>query len=209
VPPSLLAPLLLDAATPGEAPPDPAVALLLPARIQELGQCLEEPRRSPLERAVVALSFLVEPDGHTSGVRAASQPGEPEAEACAAALAAEWIFPAGSRTAGPFAASYVLEPLPGGRLPGYPGPEGLRPVLKDPACLRPPPGAPQSVALTMKLAVDVDGRPVLVHPLSVGPERLVAQAVEAVRRCRFSPGAGEDGRPALLWTTLLWPGGSR
>lgn len=54
----------------------------------------------------------------------------------------------------------------------------------------------------MKLAVDVDGRPLLVHPISVAPDRRLKEAARAVRSCHFVPGTGEDGRPALVWTTV-------
>ena len=209
VPEALRPRLALDGPTSG-APPDPAVVLLLPARRVELGQCLEVPRSSPRELVRLAVAFAVEPDGRTSGIRAASLPDEHEAEACAAALAGGWEFPLADRALGPFAVEYDLEPLPEGAAPGYAGPGALRPAPKDAACLaRARGGGGTGRTVSLKLAVDAGGRASLVHALSPAPEALVAAAAEAVRACPWSPGTGADGRPALLWTTVAVPVGSR
>jgi outer membrane biosynthesis protein TonB len=57
-------------------------------------------------------------------------------------------------------------------------------------------------AALVKLAVGPDGTPGLVHALAPVPDPILDAVVAAVRRCAWSPGAGEDGRPAAVWTTL-------
>jgi hypothetical protein len=54
----------------------------------------------------------------------------------------------------------------------------------------------------VKLAVGPDGAPGLVHALAPVPDPILDAVAAAVRRCAWSPGAGEDGRPAAVWTTL-------
>ena len=205
VPEGLRARLGLDAA-PVPAGPDGAVMLLLPSRRLELAQCLDVPRAAPRAAARLAVVFLVEADGRTGTVRAAAEPPEPGLEACATGVASDWEFPFGEGRSGPFAAVLDVEPLPGGVAPVYPGASSLRPAPRDAACLSAPAvvtdgAATATRSVTLKLAVDPAGRPVLVHALTPAPEGVIAAAVGAVRSCAWSSGTGPDGRPAPVWIT--------
>jgi protein TonB len=182
------------------------VELLVAARRHQLGQCHEAPR-ARREAAEGWAVFFVDGDGRPLAVRAATAPADPPLEACLAEVVSGWEFPASPEgVAGPFLARERYEAALAAP-PEYAGPGALRPALADPACLerelRVPPeyeGAAGSV--TVKLAVDPAGAPALVHALTPAPDAILAAIGEAVRRCRWSPGADAQGRPASLWLTL-------
>jgi len=197
--------------SPEQAAADPAVELLLPARRVELAQCLDVARAAPRKPARLELSFVVEADGRTGAVRATSEPSEPALEGCAAEVAQAWEFPSGAGRAGPFVVRLELEPFPGGVLPAYPGAAGLRAAPREPGCvaaaLKLPPDT-FSGAITVKLAVDPEGRASLVQALTPAPEAAVAAVSQAIRSCPWTPGAS-GGRPVPVWTTFtLRVGGS-
>jgi TPR repeat protein len=199
----------------GLAPPvraddglDPAIDMLVALRRQQLGRCYEVPRRQPGARTEVLVAFLVEADGHPVEVRAAAQPADAELEACAAEVVSEWEFPVPpGGLGGPHLARYTFESAPSGAPPQFQPPGGLRPSLKVPGCLEkrlrvPPDFRGTAGAATVKLAVDGNGAPILLHAVTPAPEPLLAAIGDAVRACEWLPGADASGRRLTLWVTV-------
>ncbi len=199
--------LRLEGSGEGEAGADEPVELLVRLRRAQLATCLERGRTQPAA-AELAAFFLVEASGKPGELRVAIEPPDAELEGCAAELIAGWTFPVpAGGVGGPHLVRFTFEAAPPGPAPGYAAPGGLRAALKEPGCLErnlrvPEPwrGAEQSV--TVKLVVDLQGRPALFHALTPAPEPLVAAIAAAARACVFTPGVGEDGRPVPLWLTL-------
>jgi TPR repeat protein len=207
VPPAQRGRLGVDLAPrPAEAS-DPAVELLVALRRQQLGQCYEAPRAAGRAAVDAYATFFVTADGRPLDVRAATSPADPALDACVAEVVAAWEFPASpGGVEGPYLVRQAYAPAPE-PAPAYAVPGSLRPALRDPGCvereLRVPPelrGATGSV--TVKLAVDPAGAPALLHAVAPAPDALLAAVGDAVARCRWSPGADGDGRPASLWVTL-------
>ena len=186
---------------------DPPVDLLVALRRHELGQCDEAPRAGPRPAAEAFAVFFVDGDGRATEVRAATAPADRTLEACVREVVSGWEFPASREgMAGPYLARYAYEAATG-PAPDYAGPRTLRPALRDPSCVERRLAVPAEYrgstgAAVVKLAVDASGAPGLVHALAPVPEPILAAVSDAVRGCAWSPGAGEDGRPAALWTTL-------
>jgi hypothetical protein len=159
-------------------------------------------------RTEVLVAFLVEADGKPVEVRAAALPADAELEACAAEVASAWEFPVpAGGLGGPYLARFAFEPAPFGAPPQFQPPGGLRPSLKVPGCLeqrlRVPPDFRGTVgSATVKLAVDGNGAPILLHAVTPAPEPLLAAIGEAVRACEWLPGADANGKRATLWVTV-------
>jgi TPR repeat protein len=208
VPPALRPRLQLAPPVRADDGVDAPVDLLVALRRQQLGTCYEAPRQNPGVRTEVLVVFLVEADGKTVEVRAAAQPADAELEACAAEVAAGWEFPVpAGGLGGPYLARFAFEPAPFGAPPQFQPVGGLRPSLKEPGCierrLRVPPHYPGTVgAATVKLAVDGNGAPILLHAVTPAPEPLLAAIADAVQGCEWLPGADAGGRKATLWLTL-------
>lgn len=191
---------------PPTAPVDPAVSLLVGLRRGQLGQCSEVPR-ADRRRAEVRATFLVDADGRAAEVRAASAPADAALAECVRAAVEAWEFPASDEGfSGPFLVDTGFEAAPLVH-PSYAGPGFLRPALRDAGCVEralqvPPELQGAAGAVTVKLAVDADGKPGLVHAVSPAPEPLVAAVAAAVGACAWSAGGDADGRPLPLWTTL-------
>jgi TPR repeat protein len=194
---------------------DPAGELLVALRRMQLGGCYELPRSSPGVRATLLASFLVDSDGRPTDVRPAAMPPDPELEACAAEVIAGWEFPvAAAGYSGPYLAGHVFDPSPAGPPPAYTPPDGLRPALRRPGCvegeLRLPAEARGAIgSVTVKVAVDGSGAPVLFHGVTPVPDPVLAAVEGAVRRCDWLPGADGRGRPATYWVTLTVKLGER
>jgi hypothetical protein len=207
VPPSLRARLGVDLPPRPATAKDPPVELLVALRRHQLGQCHEAPRSGARPATEAFAGFLVDGDGRAVEVRAATQPPDGALDACLGDLVSGWEFPSSPEgIAGPYLVRYSFEAA-AGPAPGYVGPGSLRPALRDPACLERALALPSGFrgstgSVTVKLAVDATGAPALVHALTPAPDPILAAAEEAVRRCRWSPGAGDDGRPTALWTTV-------
>lgn len=186
---------------------DPPVDLLVALRRHELGQCDETARAGARPATEAFVVFFVDGDGRAVEVRAATAPADPALEACAREIAAAWEFPASpGGLAGPYLARYAYEAA-AGPAPEFAGPGTLRPTLRDPACVERTLAVPAEYrgstgTALVKLAVGADGAPGLVRALAPVPDPILAAVADAVRRCAWSPGAGEDGRPAAVWTTL-------
>ncbi len=186
---------------------DPPVDLLVALRRYQLGQCEEAPRAGARPAADAFAVFFVDGDGRAVEVRTATAPADRALEACLREVVSGWEFPASPEgVAGPYLARYAFEAATG-PAPDYAGPGTLRPALRDPACVEralvvPAEYRGSTGAAMVKLAVDASGAPGLVHALAPVPDAIQAAVADAVRHCTWSPGAGEDGRPATLWTTL-------
>jgi hypothetical protein len=183
------------------------VDLLVALRRHELGRCEEAPRAGARAATEAFAVFFVDGDGRAAEVRAATAPQDRALEACLRDVVADWEFPASpAGLSGPYLARYAYEAARG-PAPGFAGPGTLRPALRDPRCVErglvvPADYRGSTGAAIVKLAVDAQGAPGLVHALAPVPDAILSALGDAVRRCAWSPGAGEDGRPATLWTTL-------
>jgi hypothetical protein len=207
VPPALRARVFADPTPREGAPGDAAVELLAGFRRYQLGACLAAPRAAP-GAADGWVSFRVNADGGAHDVRAATDPADPDLEACLVEIAQSWEFPvAGPGGAGPWVLRHAFEPAPGGGTPALAGPGYLRPAPRDPGCLekrlRLPTGYEDAAGAAMvKLAVDGSGSPVLVHALTPVPDPVLVAVREAAARCEWVPGADESGRKVALWLTV-------
>jgi hypothetical protein len=208
VPEALRARLGLDG-PPSPAPPpaDAAIASLLAFRRGALLQCHEGARAVPGVRAEVHAVLFVDGQGRAAEVRAASAPADAPLEACVREVIEGWEFPSSDEGyTGPFLVRQTFEAAPE-PAPGFAEPGGLRPALRDPACVERALRVPAELrggvgAVAVRLAVDASGRPALVHALSPVPDVLADALADAVRACRWSAGGDGEGRPASLWTTL-------
>lgn len=187
---------------------DAPVDLLVALRRQQLGACYESERKNPGQRTEVLVTFLVEADGRPAEVRPAALPADPELETCAAEVVGGWEFPmpAGG-LGGVHLVRFAFEAAPAGAPPQLTPPGGLRPSQKSPGCVDRKLKVPAAFrdifgGATVKLAVDGNGAPILLHAITPAPEPVVAAITEAVRACEWSPGADAAGRPATLWLTL-------
>jgi TPR repeat protein len=207
VPAALRGRLGVDAAPRPAEGSDPPVELLVALRRHQLGQCYEAPRAARGTATLAYATFFVTADGRPLDVRAATSPPDPPLDACVADVVSAWEFPASpGGVEGPYLVRHEYEPAPAAA-PAYAGPGSLRPALRDPGCvereLRVPPELRGSTgSVTVKVAVDPAGAPALLHAVAPAPDALLAAVAEAVGRCRWSPGADAEGRPASLWVTL-------
>ena len=188
-------------------PDDEAVVLLLELRRPQLATCLERERTGRAAASLAAV-FLLESSGRPTDIRAAAEPADEGLEACAQEVIRDWTFPvpAGGGS-GPHLVRFDFEAAPPGTAPGYASPGGLRPALEEPGCVERRLHVPEAYRgarsdVTVVLAVDAAGRPVLFHALALAPEPLVAAIGEAVRACPFRAGVDDGGRPVALWLTL-------
>ena len=151
--------------------------------------------------------FFVAADGRPLEVRAATSPADAALEACVAELVSGWEFPASpGGVEGPYLVRYAFDADPAVP-PEYAGPGSIRPALRDPGCVERELHVPAELrgsagSVTVKLAVDPTGAPVLLHALTPAPDDLLAAVARAAGRCAWSPGTGSDGGPASLWLTL-------
>jgi hypothetical protein len=181
--------------------------MLVALRRQQLGACYESPRRRAGERTEVLAVFLVGAGGRPEEVRAAAEPADPDLEACAVDVVAGWEFPLpGGGLGGPYLVRYAFEPAPAGLSPQVTPAGGVRPSLRHPGCVEQRLRAPAELrgavaAVTVRLAVDGSGTPILLHAVTPAPEPVLAAITEAVRRCEWVPGADAGGRRATLWLT--------
>jgi TPR repeat protein len=186
---------------------DEAVELLVALRRSQLASCLERERSQPAA-TVMAATFLLDAGGRPVDQRVASEPGDAGLEGCVQELVQAWSFPVPpGGGSGPHLVRVDFEAAPPGPAPGYATPGGLRAALKEPGCverkLRLPENSRGAVnAATVKLAVDLAGRPYYVHALTPASAPVVAAIGAAVRACAFTPGIDEAGHPASLWLTL-------
>jgi hypothetical protein len=186
---------------------DTAVAVLLALRRPQLGQCYEAARASPGQRTEVFATLFLDGDGRPTELRAAGQPADAGLEECVRGVVEGWDFPSSPEgVTGPFLVRFEYEELPG-RAPEYAPPGGLRPALREPACverrLRVPADYRGSTgSVTVKLAVNERGAPALVHALGPVPDGILEAVDLAVRGCKWTPGGDADGRPLPIWTTL-------
>jgi TPR repeat protein len=208
VPPVLRERLGLAGATRPGGGEDAPVDLLLALRRHQLGTCYEAERKNPGHRTEALVTFLVEGDGKPAEVRPAALPADAELETCVAEVVGGWEFPmpAGG-LGGPHLVRYAFEPAPAGAPPQLTPPGGLRPSQKSPGCvdrrLKVPPAYRDIFGgATVKLAVDGNGAPILLHAITPAPEPVVSAITEAVQACEWSSGADASGRPATLWLTL-------
>ena len=208
IPPGLRAQLGMNAPAREGSGDDPPVDVLVALRRYQLGQCDEAPRAAARPATEALAVFFLDGDGRAVEVRTATAPADRALEDCAREVVSGWEFPSSSGgLAGPYLARYGFEAA-SGPAPAYAGPGALRPALRDPACVEqgvvvPAEYRESTGAVTVKLAVDATGAPGLVHALAPVPDPILAAVADAVRRCAWSPGAGEDGRPVPLWTTLV------
>jgi hypothetical protein len=207
LPASLRAKLQLEGPAADVTQGDEAVELLVALRRPQLSSCLERERSQPAATALAA-TFLLDAGGRPVDQRTASETGDAGLEGCVQELIQGWSFPVPpGGGSGPHLVRIDFEAAPPGPAPGYATPGGLRAALKEPGCvermLRLPESARGAVkAVTVKLAVDLAGRPFYVHALTPAPEPVVAAIGAAVRACAFTPGVDETGHPASLWLTL-------
>jgi TPR repeat protein len=208
IPPGLRAQLGMNAPAREGSGDDPPVDVLVALRRYQLGQCDEAPRAAARPATEALAVFFLDGDGRAVEVRTATAPADRALEDCAREVVSGWEFPASSGgLGGPYLARYAFEAA-SGPAPDHAGPGALRPALRDPACVErgvvvPAEYRESTGAVTVKLAVDATGAPGLVHALAPVPDPILAAVADAVRRCAWSPGAGEDGRPVPLWTTLV------
>jgi TPR repeat protein len=208
VPPALRPRLGLDGPSRTGPVEDPPVDLLVDLRRHQLGACYEVARKNPGRRTEVRTAFLVESDGRTSEVRSATEPGDPEVEACATEVVQQWEFPVpDGGLGGPYLVRYAYESAPAGPAPRFADPDGLRPALRQPGCVErklmvPADYRGTTASVTVKVAVDGSGAPILFHNITPAPDALVGAIAAAVRACDCSAGADERGRPLPLWLTL-------
>jgi TPR repeat protein len=199
--------LALEPPVGGQATPDEPVELLLRLRRAQLASCLAGERTGSAATELAAF-FLVESSGRPGELRTATEPADPGLEACAAEVIGGWSFPAPpGGLSGPHLIGFAYQAAPRSPAPRYPTAGVLRAALKDPGCpernLKLPPayrGAQN--AITVKLVVDAEGKPILFHALTPAPEPLIAVVGQAVGSCAFTPGVGEDGAAVPLWLTL-------
>jgi TPR repeat protein len=208
VPPQVRERLGLAAAPRPGGGDDPPVDLLVSLRRQQLGSCYEAERKNPGVRTEVLVVFLVEGDGRPAEVRPAAIPADAELEACAAEVVGGWEFtmPAGG-LGGPYLVRYTFDPAPAGSAPQLTPPGGLRPSPKSPGCVERKLKVPADYrgifgGATVKLAVDGNGSPILLHAITPAPDPVMAAISDAVRACEWAPGADAGGRSATLWLTL-------
>jgi TPR repeat protein len=192
----------------GTDAPDQAVDLLLSLRRQQLGTCVEQDERRGAPLATLVGLFLIESAGRPEELRVAAEPPNPEVERCARELISGWEFPVpDGGLSGLHLVRLDFEPAPPGPPPAYPVVGGLRPALEVPGCLErsvklPSEARGGTASVTIKLAVDTRGQPILVHPVSLAPEPVVSAVVAAVRSCAWRPGLDEQGRKGVFWLTL-------
>jgi len=207
VPEALRATLGVEPLPVAGAASDPAVELLLALRRPFLGQCYEAPRSQPTARAEVFVVLFLDGDGRPADVRVGSVPRDAALEDCVRELVETWEFPASDGGhSGPFLVRRSFDAAPGAAAE-YAGPGSLRPALRDPGCAQrafrvPPEYRGSTGAVTVKLAVDAEGKPGLVHPLTPAPDGILDAAAAAIRSCAWSAGGDSEGRPTTLWTTL-------
>jgi TPR repeat protein len=207
IPPDLRTRLGMSLPARAAAGEDPPVDLLVALRRHQLGQCLEAPRSRPRAAAEAFAVFFVDGDGRAVEVRTATAPADAALEGCVREVVSGWEFPASpGGLAGPYLARYAYEAV-AGPAAAFTGRGTLRPALRDPGCVErglvvPAAYRGSTGAAVVKLAVDASGAPAQVHALAPVPDPILAAVADAVRRCAWAPGAGEDGRPATLWTTL-------
>jgi hypothetical protein len=186
---------------------DEAVELLSALRRPQLASCLERERSQPAATALASI-FLLDAGGRPVEQRVASEPGDAGLEGCVQELVQAWSFPVPpGGGSGPHLVRIDFEAAPPGPAPGYATPGGLRAALKEPSCVErmlrlPEPSRGALNEVTVKLAVDLAGRPYYVHALTPAPAPVVAAIGAAVRACAFTPGVDETGHPAPLWLTL-------
>jgi hypothetical protein len=208
VPPALRERLGLGATPRAEDAADAPVDLLVALRRHQLGACYEVARRNPAVRTEVLVSFLIQSDGKPADVHPAASPADGELEVCASELVQEWEFPAAQGGwSGPYLVRYTFEPAPAGATPEFAAPGGLRPALAEPGCLErelrlPPEFGDTEGTASVKVAIDGRGVPVLFHAITPTPEPIVTAIGEAVKRCRWTPGADPRGQPATIWLTV-------
>jgi len=94
-----------------------------------------------------------------------------------------------------------------GSAPQLTPPGGLRPSQKSPGCVDRKLKVPADFrgifgGATVKLAVDGNGSPILLHAVTPVPDPVVAAIADAVQACEWAQGADASGRPATLWLTL-------
>jgi hypothetical protein len=186
---------------------DPAVALLLALRRPQLGQCYEATRTAPAQRTEVFATLFLDGDGRPAELRAAGQPADGGLEECVRGVLEGWDFPSSAEGfTGPFLVRFEYEEAPG-RAPEFAAPGGLRPGLRDPACVErrlrvPAEYGGSTGSVTVKLAVNERGAPGLVHALGPVPDAILEAVDLAVHGCSWTPGGDADGRPLPMWTTL-------
>jgi TPR repeat protein len=186
---------------------DLPVDLLVALRRAQLGQCYELPRTGARAASEAFAVFWVDGDGRAAEVRTATRAPDRALDACVREVVSAWEFPASpDGMGGPYLVRYAYEAAAGSP-PEYAGPGTLRPSLRDPSCVERAVAVPAEYrgstgSVMVKVAVDQNGAPGLVHALAPVPDPIFSAVADAVRRCAWSPGAGDDGRPATLWTTL-------
>jgi TPR repeat protein len=192
----------------GAAAADRPVELLVALRQQQLGICIEQAdRRGAPLRELVGV-FLIESAGRPEEIRVAAEPPHPEVERCARELIASWEFPVpDGGLSGLHVVRHAFDPAPPGPPPQYPVSGGLRPALEVPGCIERAIHVPGDVrgttsSVTVKLAIDTQGSPILIHPISLAPEPVVDAVVAAVRGCAWRPGVDEQERKGTFWLTL-------
>ncbi|MBI5069974.1 MAG: energy transducer TonB, partial [Deltaproteobacteria bacterium] len=119
--------------------------------------------------------------------------------------------------AAPAVAAPAPAPAPASNEPLFAGPGFRRPTPEEPGCIERSIRIPQYLAdrlppaVLLRFAVGRDGTSDLVQVLpgaESGPgsrpvdPRLSESLIQAVRGCRFTPGADDAGRPARLWVTM-------
>ncbi len=186
---------------------DRPVELLVTLRRHQLGQCNEAARSAAGARTEAFATFVVDRDGRPVNVKAASVPPDGPLEECVGAVVAGWEFPGDpGGYSGPYLARLAYDAAPGPR-PELTPPGGLRPALREPACvergLRIPPEYEGSTGtVTIKVAVDDAGKPGLVQAVTPVPEAILSAVGAAVRSCAWRAGGDADGRPTPQWVTL-------
>ncbi|HEX9307373.1 MAG TPA: tetratricopeptide repeat protein [Anaeromyxobacter sp.] len=186
---------------------DPAVEVLLALRHGQLGECYEAPRAQAAVRTETFAVLHLDGDGHAAELHVASAPADPALDECVRGVVEGWEFPASEEGhSGPFLVRFAFDAAPGPAA-AFAGPGFLRPALRDAGCVERKLQVPAEYrgstgTATVKLAVDLAGKPGLVHRLSPVPDEIVAAVADAVRACPWSVGGDADGRPTPLWTTV-------
>jgi hypothetical protein len=187
---------------------DPPVDMLVALRRQQLGTCLEQADRQAAPLRELVGVFLVGSSGRPEEIRVAAEPPNPEVERCASELLAGWEFPVpDGGLSGLHLVRHAFDPAPPGPAPEYPVSGGLRPALEVPGCVEravklPAEARGTTGSVTVKLAIDLQGTPILIHPISLAPEPVVAAVTAAIRTCAWRPGVDEHGRKGVFWLTL-------
>ncbi len=184
-----------------------AVELLVALRRHQLGQCNEAPRTAAAKRTEAFVTFVVNRDGTPTNAKAASLPPDAPLEDCIVGVVEGWEFPADpGGYNGPYLVRYAYDAAPGPR-PEFEPPGGMRPALREPGCIErqlqiPADYRGSTGAVTIKMAVDAEGKPGLVYAVTPASDAIISAVSAAVLRCEWKAGGDADGRPTSLWVTL-------